>query len=75
MIAHRLSSIADFDKVLVTGDGNALKYGEQSLLMEWEDSAFRKLLNSSIPGYFKSNNGRSLISSHRTRCLRLLSQT
>lgn len=47
VIAHRLSTVADFDKILVMGDGKVLEYDEPRVLMGKEGGAFRKMVEES----------------------------
>jgi len=43
MIAHRLDSLLDFDRVAVLNEGTLLEYGEPNELLRTETSAFSKL--------------------------------
>lgn len=47
VIAHRLSTVVDFDKVLVMGDGKVLEYDEPRLLMENDEGEFRRMVDES----------------------------
>ncbi|KAE8383307.1 P-loop containing nucleoside triphosphate hydrolase protein [Aspergillus bertholletiae] len=47
VIAHRLSSIADFDRVLVLDAGKAVEFGAPKDLMNIENGVFRNLVNHS----------------------------
>lgn len=47
MIAHRLDSLLDFDRVAVLDRGNLIEIGEPSVLLEKEGSAFGKLYRAS----------------------------
>lgn len=47
MIAHRLDSLLDFDRIAVLNKGNLIEFGEPSVLLEKEGSAFRKLYHAS----------------------------
>ena len=47
VIAHRLSTVADFDKVLVLSEGSVLEFGSPRELYEKEDGAFRGLVEGS----------------------------
>ncbi|KAK3316810.1 P-loop containing nucleoside triphosphate hydrolase protein [Apodospora peruviana] len=43
VVAHRLKTIADFDKVLVLQDGHVMEFDSPGNLLEKEDSMFRAL--------------------------------
>ena len=45
VIAHRLQTIINSDKVLVIGDGRKREFGNPAKLMKDERSLFRKLVN------------------------------
>ena len=45
VIAHRLQTIINSDKVLLIGDGRKLEFGDPAKLMKDERSLFRKLVN------------------------------
>ncbi|KAK0130214.1 hypothetical protein ONS96_014922 [Cadophora gregata f. sp. sojae] len=47
MIAHRLDSLLDFDRVAVLNKGNLVEFGGPSVLLEKEGSAFSKLYHAS----------------------------
>ncbi|PVH72311.1 P-loop containing nucleoside triphosphate hydrolase protein [Cadophora sp. DSE1049] len=47
MIAHRLNSLLDFDRVAVLNKGNLVEFGEPSVLLEKDGSAFSKLYHAS----------------------------
>lgn len=47
MIAHRLSSLLDFDRVAVLEGGQLLEFGRPAELLEDGHSQFSKLYNSS----------------------------
>ncbi|KAH7310266.1 ABC transporter [Rhexocercosporidium sp. MPI-PUGE-AT-0058] len=47
MIAHRLDSLLDFDRVAVLNKGNLVEFGEPSVLLKEEGSAFEKLYHAS----------------------------
>lgn len=47
VIAHRLSTVADFDRVLVMGDGEVVEFGEPRELLKIEGGQFRDLVNQS----------------------------
>ncbi|KAL2059858.1 hypothetical protein VTL71DRAFT_10013 [Oculimacula yallundae] len=47
MIAHRLDSLLDFDRVAVLNKGNLIEFGEPSVLLKTEGSAFGKLYHAS----------------------------
>lgn len=47
MIAHRLDSLLDFDRVAVLNKGNLVEFGAPSVLLEKEGSAFSKLYHAS----------------------------
>jgi ATP-binding cassette, subfamily C (CFTR/MRP), member 1 len=40
-IAHRIQTIADFDRILVLGDGKIVEFDAPAVLMQQPDSAFR----------------------------------
>lgn len=46
MIAHRLESLLDFDRVAVLDQGQLLEYGEPRELLADEGSAFASLFTS-----------------------------
>ncbi|CAN8102283.1 unnamed protein product [Discula destructiva] len=48
MIAHRLSSLLDFDRVAVLDEGNLVEFGNPTELLKDGSSHFAKLYNSSI---------------------------
>ena len=48
MIAHRLSSLLDFDKVIVMDAGRVIEVGKPAELLERVDSAFRRLYQGSL---------------------------
>ena len=45
VIAHRLQTIINSDKVLLIGDGRKLEFGDPAKLMKDERSLFRKLVD------------------------------
>ncbi|CAN8068720.1 unnamed protein product [Agarophyton chilense] len=45
-IAHRLFTLADYDKILVMEDGNAVEFGSPAELLNQTDGKFRALVNS-----------------------------
>ena len=47
MIAHRLSSLADFDKVAVLDAGRLVEFGRPAMLLKDEGSYFAKLYSRS----------------------------
>ncbi len=47
MIAHRLDSLLDFDRVAVLNKGNLVEFDKPSVLLEKEGSAFSKLYHAS----------------------------
>ena len=47
VIAHRLTTIADFDKILVLGDGKVIEYDEPRRLMEKVGGAFYEMVEAS----------------------------
>lgn len=47
MIAHRLESLLDFDRVAVLDKGDLIEFGEPSNLLQREGSAFAKLYHAS----------------------------
>lgn len=46
-IAHRLSTVADFDRILVMDDGKAVEFDTPAALMGIEDGIFRGLVEQS----------------------------
>ncbi len=46
-IAHKLDSILGFDRVAVMSSGNLVEFDEPRKLLEQQDSAFKKLFESS----------------------------
>jgi ATP-binding cassette subfamily C (CFTR/MRP) protein 1 len=49
-IAHRLDTIADYDKILVLGDGRVLEFGSPAALLEDEDGFFTQMLEAERQG-------------------------
>lgn len=47
VVAHRLRSIIDFDKVLVLDAGEVKEYDHPHLLLQKEDSIFRGMVEQS----------------------------
>ena len=47
MIAHRLDSLLDFDRVAVLNKGNLVEFDAPSVLLEKDRSAFSKLYYAS----------------------------
>ncbi|GLB07372.1 hypothetical protein AtubIFM57258_002704 [Aspergillus tubingensis] len=47
VIAHRLSTVADFDRILVMKDGVAAEFGSPAELVETEDGIFQDMVNKS----------------------------
>ena len=47
IVAHRLRSIIDFDKVLVMDAGEVKEYDHPHLLLQREDSLFRGMVEQS----------------------------
>ena len=47
VIAHRLSTVADFDKILVMRDGVAAEFGSPAELLGMEDGVFRDMVAQS----------------------------
>jgi ATP-binding cassette, subfamily C (CFTR/MRP), member 1 len=47
MIAHRLDTLLDFDKVAVFDKGSMIEFGEPSKLLADDGSAFSKLYHAS----------------------------
>jgi len=47
VIAHRLSTVVDFDRVLVLGEGRVVEFGTPRELFEDEDGAFRGMVMES----------------------------
>ena len=47
LVAHRLRSIIDFDKVLVLGQGEVKEYDHPHLLLQKPDSIFRGMVEQS----------------------------
>lgn len=45
-IAHKISSIVDFDKILIMDKGEVQEYGYQKELLKNANSVFRQLLNN-----------------------------
>lgn len=45
-IAHRISTVLDYDMILAMDKGKAVEFGPPEVLMEKEDGVFRALLNS-----------------------------
>lgn len=50
VIAHRLLTVADFDRILVMADGRVVEYDEPRQLMKREDGEFRKMVEESGEG-------------------------
>jgi len=47
VIAHRLSTVADFDKILVMKDGVNVEFGTPKELLEKEDGLFKDMVAQS----------------------------
>jgi ABC-type multidrug transport system fused ATPase/permease subunit len=47
-IAHRLSTVMDFDQVIVLGDGKVVEYGSPRQLMDLEGGKFRELAEKGL---------------------------
>lgn len=47
VIAHRLTTIADFDKILVMGEGKVAEYDTPRNLMGQKEGVFRNLVEES----------------------------
>lgn len=47
VVAHRLSTVADFDRILVMRDGVAAEFGSPKQLLEIEDGVFRGMVAQS----------------------------
>ncbi|TGO20737.1 hypothetical protein BPAE_0269g00070 [Botrytis paeoniae] len=47
VVAHRLSTVADFDRILVMRDGAAAEYGSPRELLEIEDGVFKGMVEQS----------------------------
>ncbi len=47
MVAHRLQTVIDFDRILVLGNGKVLEYGSPKELVEKEDGQFQSMLKNS----------------------------
>ncbi|PYH38072.1 ABC bile acid transporter [Aspergillus neoniger CBS 115656] len=47
VIAHRLSTVADFDRILVMKDGVAAEFGSPAELVETENGIFQDMVNKS----------------------------
>lgn len=58
VIAHRLSTVADFDKILVLSEGRVVEFGEPRVLME-RKGAFWEMVQ-------RSGEGAGLESVHET---------
>ena len=54
-IAHRLDTIADYDRILVLGDGQVLEFGSPDELLSHEQGHFASLFASSKPSRRWSN--------------------
>jgi ABC-type multidrug transport system fused ATPase/permease subunit len=50
VIAHRLSTVMDFDRILVMGDGKAVEFGPPGALMGTEGGIFKGMVDSSGEG-------------------------
>src|SRR3954466_11964366 len=47
VIAHRLSTVADFDKILVMGDGRVVEYDSPRVLINKEGGMLRDMIEHS----------------------------
>jgi ABC-type multidrug transport system fused ATPase/permease subunit len=47
VVAHRLSTVADFDRILVMKDGVTAEYGSPKELLEIEDGLFKGMVEQS----------------------------
>lgn len=47
VVAHRLSTVADFDRILVMRDGTAAEFGTPKELLSLEDGVFRDMVEHS----------------------------
>ena len=47
MVAHRLSTVADFDRILVMRDGVAVEFGSPKELLRTEDGVFKGMVAQS----------------------------
>ena len=48
VVAHRLSTVADFDRILVVGDGKRVEWGSPRELLEKEgEGVFREMVGKS----------------------------
>jgi ABC-type multidrug transport system fused ATPase/permease subunit len=50
VLAHRLSTIIDFDKIMVIRDGTCVEFGRQEELLQVQDGEFRRAFESSARG-------------------------
>lgn len=50
VIAHRLTTIVDFDKILVMDDGKAIEFGAPKELIQIKDGVFRSMVEESGDG-------------------------
>jgi ABC-type multidrug transport system fused ATPase/permease subunit len=47
VVAHRLSTVADFDRILVMKDGVAAEFGDPRELVDREDGVFKSMVDMS----------------------------
>jgi ABC-type multidrug transport system fused ATPase/permease subunit len=47
VIAHRLSTVVDFDRILVIKEGKAAEFGTPKELLEVENGLFREMVSQS----------------------------
>ena len=47
VVAHRLSTVADFDRILVMSEGKAVEFGSPKELLEVEDGVFKGMVGRS----------------------------
>ena len=60
MVAHRLQTVIDFDRILVLGNGRLLEYGSPKELMSKEDGHFSSMLRNSDINASEEENPYSL---------------
>lgn len=52
-VAHRLSTIQNYDKILILGEGKVLEWGNTEVLLEDKDSIFSKMIKEKDDSYLK----------------------